>query len=442
VRLSTSSSSSLRFRLLNVPPLPGRHSAIAVGCRIRNSTHPGLHEVSRVRISKLSSVISPTPVTGLNGASKHRESLEMRFQGGVQTTSVRRVVHLSKHCVDGNGHVHVAVDLACLQADAGCEVLFVSGGGTYEPMLGEHRVRHIKLEQDPKNPLSLLKTIWKLFRVVRSFRPQVLHAHMMGGAIVGYPVSLVSRVPLITTVHNSFNAHSIIMRLGRRVVAVSNAEKEKLVRRGFDARRMDVVLNAPVGSPRAQARKNAVDPVLVSPCITTVCGLHRRKGVFDLLEACSVLFREMPEWRLYIAGDGPDRKALERQAIASGVGDKIIFMGAVPAPRVLFEQTDIFTLCSYADPCSLVIGEARGAGCAIVATAVGGTPEMLEFGRAGRLVPPGQPTQLASELRKLMTDRAARASLRRASIEGAEIFNVHRLLGDYDEVYQRALARR
>ena len=63
-------------------------------------------------------------------------------------------------------------------------------------------------------------------------------------------------------------------------------------------------------------------------------------------------------------------------------------MGAVPAPRVLFEQTDIFALCSYADPCSLVIGEARGAGCAIVATAVGGTPEMLEFGRAGRLVPP------------------------------------------------------
>jgi glycosyltransferase involved in cell wall biosynthesis len=393
-----------------------------------------------VHISKLSLLTLPAPLVGLNGASKHGESLHSPPDAGAQATSVRRIIHLCKHCVDGNGHVHVAVDLACLQANAGCEVLFISGGGTYEPMLAAYKVQHIKLEQDPKKPLSLLKTTWELARVVRSFRPEVLHAHMMGSAIVGYLVSLVSRVPLITTVHNSFNSHSAIMRLGRRVVAVSNAEKTKLVQRGFDAKCMDVVMNAPVGSPRGAARKNAVDPVLVSPCITTVCGLHRRKGVFDLLEACSMLFREMPEWRLYIAGDGPDRRSLERQANASGVGGRIIFMGAVAAPRVLFEQTDIFTLCSYADPCSLVIGEARGAGCAIVATAVGGTPEMLEFGRAGRLVPPGQPTRLACELRSLMKDAVARASLRKASSEGAEVFRVDRLLGDYDEVYQRALA--
>lgn len=393
-----------------------------------------------MRIPELAAVPSPNPLIGLNSTSKHSALLDMRPRNGAQTPSVRRVIHLCKHCVDGNGHVHVAVDLACLQADAGCEVLFISGGGTYESMLMRNKVRHIRLEQDYKNPLSLLKTTWELIRVVRSFRPEVLHAHMMGSALVGYLVSVVSRVPLVTTVHNSFDAHSIIMRLGRRVVAVCEAEKEALMQRGFDARRMDVVLNAPVGSPRAHSRKNAVDPVLLSPCITTVCGLIRRKGVFDLLEACSALFREMPEWRLYIAGDGPDRRSLEQQAMASGVGDNIIFMGAVPAPRVLFEQTDIFALCSYADPCSLVIGEARGAGCAIVATAVGGTPEMLEFGRAGRLVPPGQPAQLAAALRSLMTDAVARALLRKASSEGAELFDVHRLLGDYDRVYQRALA--
>jgi glycosyltransferase involved in cell wall biosynthesis len=393
-----------------------------------------------VHISELSSFTSPTPLAVLNGTGKHSESLDTRPQSGPRTTTVRRIIHLAKHCVDGNGHVHVAVDLACLQAEDGCEVLFISGGGTYEPMLKGYKVRHITLEQDYKKPLSMMKTTWELARLVRSFRPDVLHAHMMGSALVGYMVSLVSRVPLITTVHNSFDAHSVIMRLGKRAVAVSNAEKEQLVQRGFNANHMDVVMNAPVDSPRARARKNAVDPVLLSPCITTVCGLIRRKGVFDLLEACSTLFREMPEWRLYIAGDGPDRRALEQQAIASGVGDRIIFMGAVPSPRVLFEQTDIFALCSYADPCSLVIGEARGAGCAIVATAVGGTPEMLEFGRAGRLVSPGQPVQLASELRSLMSDAGARALLRKASSEGAEVFNVHRLLGDYDEVYLRALA--
>jgi len=168
-----------------------------------------------VHISELSSFTSPTPLAVLNGTGKHSESFDMRPGSGAQTTSVRRIIHLSKHCVDGNGHVHVAVDLACLQADAGCEVLFISGGGTYEPMLKENNVRHITLEQDYKNPLAMLKTTWELARVVRSFRPDVLHAHMMGSALVGYLVSLVSRVPLITTVHNSFDAHSVIMRLGR-----------------------------------------------------------------------------------------------------------------------------------------------------------------------------------------------------------------------------------
>jgi glycosyltransferase involved in cell wall biosynthesis len=390
--------------------------------------------------SRPDGVSLPSAAYNANSAYEKRSAKPSRR--GAQSTSVRRIVHLCKHCVDGNGHVHVAVDLACLQADAGCQVLFISGGGTYEQMLEENNVRHISLEQDPRNPISLLKTIRALSRMVRVFRPEVLHAHMMGSAIVGYVVSRAAGIPLITTVHNSFDAHSIIMRLGSRVVAVSKAEEEQLLARGFCAERLDVVMNAPVDSPRAESWKNAVDPVLQSPCITTVCGLHRRKGVFDLLDACSRLFREIPDWRLYIAGDGPDRESLEQQAIATGIADRVIFMGSVRSTRVLFEQTDIFTLCSYADPCSLVIGEARGAGCAIVATAVGGTPEMLEHGRAGRLVPPGDPARLASELRHLMKDGVARAQLRKASTEGAEIFKVDRLLGDYDKVYQRALAAR
>ncbi len=95
-------------------------------------------------------------------------------------------------------------------------------------------------------------------------------------------------------------------------------------------------------------------------------------------------------------------------------------------------------LASSADPCSLAIGEARAAGCAIVATGVGGTPEMLEFGKAGRLISPGKPNELAAELRVLMTDQNARLQLRRAALKGAKIFDVHRLVGDYHRVYQKA----
>ncbi len=354
-----------------------------------------------------------------------------------QPTTVRRIIHMAKHCSYGNGNVHVAVDLACVQSDAGCDVLFVSGGGTFEAMLYQHGVHHINLELNQKKPLSLLYAVWELTRVVQTFRPEVIHAHMMGCAAVGWAVSHITGVPLVTTVHNSFDRHSRLMRLGRRVVAVSLAEKKHLISQGYQADSVDVVMNAPVNSPRERFMVNEVDPVLQSPCVVAVCGLHRRKGLFDLLDACAMSFRKFPEWRLYVAGEGPDREALENHARSAGIADHVTFLGFVASPRAILLQADLFVLCSYADPCSLVIGEARAAGCAIVATAVGGTPEMLEYGCAGTLVPPGRPEKLASELRKLMLDPAARDRLRRASWEGSEVFNVNRLVGDYDRVYHR-----
>jgi glycosyltransferase involved in cell wall biosynthesis len=179
----------------------------------------------------------------------------------------------------------------------------------------------------------------------------------------------------------------------------------------------------------------------VSPCILAANGLHGRKGVADLIVACQSLFAEIPDWKLYIAGEGPDRENLQRQVQEAGLQHRIHFLGFRHAPRPLMEQSDIFVLASYADPCSLAIGEARSAGCAIVATAVGGTPQMLEYGAAGRLITPGQPEELAFELRRLMLDREARQDLRQAALRGAEIFNIDRLLRDYDQVY-RSVSKR
>ena len=359
--------------------------------------------------------------------------------GRLNRRLINRVVHLSKYCGYGNGNVHVAVDLACVQAKAGLDVAFISGGGTFEGLLARHGVLHLKIEQDQRKPFSLLKAAYSIARLSNRFKPDIFHAHMMGAAVSGYLASKVTGVPLVTTVHNSFDRHSVLMRLGHRVVAVSTAEKQHLLRQGYRSDQVDVVLNAPLNSPRHDRAVIGTGVTLQSPSILAICGLHRRKGLFDLITACAAVFRDLPEWRLYIAGEGPDRESLEEQARSIGVADRISFLGFVPDPRGLLQQCDLFVLASYADPCSLVIGEARGAGCAIVATAVGGTPEMLEFGRKGRLVSPGKPDDLAAELRSLMTDPIARAELRQASLQGSELFDVHRLAADYERVYQRAV---
>ena len=329
-----------------------------------------------------------------------------------------KVVHLLKHCGYGNGSVHVAVDLACVQAEAGDEVTVVSSGGTFVPLLEQYGVRHLALPHEQSKPLDMLKAAWTLARLARRERPDVLHAHMMSSALVGYMASKLSGVPLVTTVHNSFDKHSVIMRLGRKVIAVSEAERQALLARGYNPKQLVSVMNAPNNTPRDAFMEDGRVLDIVSPCIVAANGLHARKGVADLIVACSGLFKEIPGWRLYIAGEGPDREKLEAQVNAAGMADRTTFLGFLTAPRPLLEKADIFVLASYADPCSLAVGEARSAGCAIVATDVGGTPEMLEFGRAGRLVKPGDPAGLAKQLRALMIDEQARKDLRKGGVRG------------------------
>lgn len=352
----------------------------------------------------------------------------------------RHIIHLSKHCREGNGNVHVAVDLACMQAKAGHDVIFASEGGTYVKMLQRSGVRHVLLPQDQRRPFATSRALLTLAGLCRAQKTDIIHAHMMVGAGLGWAAAKLTGAKLVTTVHNSFDRHSTLMRLGDVVVAVSEAERKHLVERGFKERRLVSIWNAPNRSPREAYAKNEQEITLNRPCILAVCGLHRRKGVSDLVEAFAAINAEFPEWHLYIAGDGPDHDALEHRVQVIGLKQHITFLGYVRAAKSLFKQADIFVLPSYADPGSLTIGEARAAGCAIVATAVGGTPEMLEFGRAGRLVPPGSPTQLAAELHKLMANTADREALRAAAAAGSEIFDVARLVSDYDVAYDLAIS--
>jgi glycosyltransferase involved in cell wall biosynthesis len=182
--------------------------------------------------------------------------------------------------------------------------------------------------------------------------------------------------------------------------------------------------------------------IVRNPCITTVCGLNPRKGVADLINAFGEVSRELPLWRLYIVGDGPDRQKLEDLARSLELQDSVSFLGSVLVPRPILEKSDIFVLASYADPCSLAVAEARGAGCAIIATAVGGTPELLDFGRAGKLVEAGNVRQLTAELRNFMTCDDRRESFRHAAKLGSEFFDVERVAADYESIYRKATIRR
>jgi glycosyltransferase involved in cell wall biosynthesis len=349
-----------------------------------------------------------------------------------------RVIHLVNHC-DRGGNVHVAVDLACLQSLNGHVVMYASAGGRYEDLLAQHGVQHEFLPQNLRNPLAAGWNLARLIGVCRSFRPDILHAHMMSGAAHGYLVSRLLRMPLVTTVHNSFDRHSRLMRLGDRVVAVSESERSLLLKQGYQADRLHVVLNGTIGTPRDDWQESQGEIELKRPSVTTVCGLERRKGVHDLIEAFRIVTPRAPAWHLYIAGDGPERRTLEHQAGKCGIADRVHFLGHVDNPKAIFAGTDIFVLASHAEPFGLSISEARHAGCAVIGTSVGGISEQLEHGRAGKLVQPGDPAGLARQLEVLMTNPAGFTNAKERAKHNSEYFNVRRVFDDYLAVYETAL---
>lgn len=353
-----------------------------------------------------------------------------------------RIVHILNHCNHGHGNAHVAVDLACVQASAGHDVTYVSAGGDFESLLERSGVKSVYLPQRTGNPLHSAVALLRFVAYCWRFKPEIVHAHMMTGALIGYAAAKFCKFRLITTVHNSFDKHSAIMRLGHVVVAVSGAERTALIERGYPEDKVKTVLNGPNESPRESSSGDAgAEPDCATPCITTVCGLHRRKGVRDLIEAFSELHADFPEWHLNIVGDGPDRDTLEQLVGELGLTDKIHFLGMVDNPKGILRKSAIFVLASFADPCSLAVAEARFAGCAIVATAVGGTPELLEHGVRGRLVTPGKPEEIARELRSLMADPAELAKWRALGKEKSDLLTVRRVAKDYEGVYRDALTQ-
>ncbi len=318
--------------------------------------------------------------------------------------SLMRILHILNHVKEiGNGIVNVTVDLACLQAKTGHKVGVASGGGEYEELLADYGVRHFQLDQ-ARNPINLLKAASRYREIAREFQPDTVHAHMMTGVVLARTLRAGFGYALVSTVHNEFQRSAVLMGWADRVIAVSNAVAESMVRRGVPRKKLRVVTNGTLGSPRTRQIKDYLPAPLQRPAIATVAGMYRRKGIAELIDAFVQIAEDFPEAHLYIVGNGPDRALFEVQAQSTSAAARIHFEGFQPEPQRYLLATDIFVLASHHDPSPLVIPEAREAGCAIVATYVDGIPEALDRGQAGLLVRPVDSSALAAAMEQLLSD--------------------------------------
>jgi glycosyltransferase involved in cell wall biosynthesis len=352
-----------------------------------------------------------------------------------------KIVHLASHAqCNGNGAVNAMVDLACMQARIGHDVMVASSGGNFEPLLRRHGVTHILLQQS-RQPWRVPAMIAGFGRLIERFEPDLVHAHMMTGALISRFGSMRRRFALVTTVQQEIQKGASMMRFGDRVIALSQAAGTAMLERGVSADRLSVVANGTIGSPRHGARQSPRPVPLQHPSVVSVSGVFERSGIADLLHAFA-LIRQSQSAHLYIVGDGPERGALGALAKQLGIGENVHFAGFVADPRAYLAEADVFVMPAHQAAAPLVLSEAREAGCAIVATKVGGVPEILDNGAAGVLVPPQEPEQLAAKIGWLLMDTPVRAKYAARARRDLERFDVQRVCADYMAVYERAIAER
>lgn len=363
-----------------------------------------------------------------------------------------RVLHLLNTVREtGNGIINTAIDLAWGQAQRGHDVHMASGGGGFESRLAGWGVTHHALDQR-RGPVTLLRAAARLRALLAELRPDVVHAHMMTGAVLARAVRS-GRPPrgplLVGHVHNVYQRSARLMALADIVLCCGTAVRATMRARGVAEEKLRVVLNGTVGSPRLPDAATVEPATLEHPAIVTVAGMNARKGIDELLQAFGTIAAAHPGAHLYLVGDGPERARFEAVARATdaragtrtgAAASRVHFAGFQRDPMPYLRAADVFVLASRRESFPIVIGEARAAGCAIVATDVDGVRESLDDGRAGVLVPARDPAALAAAIDALLADPAKRAAQAAAGREGLAHYHVQRMVDETVAVYRTSLA--
>lgn len=280
-----------------------------------------------------------------------------------------------------------------------------TSGGAVGAMARDAGSRVFFLGDDPEATWAGARAFW---RTLREWQPHLVHYHGYRATIVGGAIASVLRIPGMATYHaeagrtvgleKQLAVESPMLRRLRHVVAVSPAIRAELRGRGVAESRCSVIANGiadpPVRRQRQDGRFN----------IAVVGRLVPGKNVHLVLEAAAALRADVRGLRVTVAGDGPERSALEARAAELGLGDAVRFLGFINDVPAMLQTADVLAMPSDTEGLPISILEALAVGVPIVASAVGSIPDVARDGHESWLLPAGDGTALASLLRIAATE--------------------------------------
>lgn len=312
-------------------------------------------------------------------------------------------------------------------------------------------------------PLADLWVTWELFRLMRREHPHIVHTHTAKAGAVGRVAAILARTPIVVHTYHGhvlsgyfgqlktflFRTIEALLARGTDVlVAVSAAVKRDLVGLGVaaDAKVRVVPLGLELDRftadlPRGRLRRGSeVSPE--SPLVGIVGRLVPIKDVSTFLAAARRVVAERPAVRFAVVGDGECRRALEEEAHRLGLAGTVHFHGWQRDLAAVYGDLDVVVNSSRNEGTPVSLIEALAAARPVVATAVGGTPDVLGEDR-GWLVPPADPRALADSILGVLAD--PQAARRRALAGRSHVlasYSAARLVDDIDALYRELLEAR
>ena len=296
----------------------------------------------------------------------------------------------------------------------------------------------------------------RLARLVAEIRPDVLHLHGATVGVIGSLVGRALRVPAIVyTEHLEHARHAPWLQHARELtcdwphhtVFVSGqsyrgamqhaplavlACRASVIQNGID---LAPYVAPPIPEERVRLRR-ALGLGAEDVAIGSVGLLWRAKGQEHLLRALA----RLQDVVVFLVGSGADEKPLRDLAVDLGITGRVRFLGWRDDVRQLLQAVDLYVQPSLTEGLPLAVVEAGAAGLPIVASDVGGIPEIITHGANGLLVPPGDPQALAQAIQKLIEDpRMARRLGDAASQAAFERFSAEAMAERYMQLYERLL---
>ncbi|MDQ6805763.1 MAG: glycosyltransferase family 4 protein [Actinomycetota bacterium] len=289
-----------------------------------------------------------------------------------------------------------------------------------------------------------------LARLLRRERIDILHAHKFGSNLWGALIGRACQVPVVLAHEHTWSYQNdplrvwldgrVIGRLVTRFIAVSEADRERMVEIEHVPREKTVVIPANVYIPSLGSGDGDLRSELGltpdTPVIAVVAVLRPQKALSVLLEAYALVLDRAPTAHLVIAGDGPSQLELEQLATDLALDGRLHFLGRRDDVDSILRAADVAALSSDFEGTPLFVTECMASRTPLVATAVGGVPDLIKHGRSGLLVPPRDPAALADGLARLLADPAERERLASEAALRLSEFTIDTITARVCELYE------